>query len=126
MLADTDLVLLDIKAFDTERHRRVSGAPVEPTLRFAEKLSELKKPIWVRFVLVPALTDDEADVERLAKFVASLASVERVEVLPFHKMGEPKWEAMRLDYQLRNTPPPTNEIVDRVQSQFRRQGLLVF
>jgi pyruvate formate lyase activating enzyme len=126
MLDDTDLVLLDIKAFDSDLHQRVTGAPVEPTLEFARRLAAAAKPVWIRFVLVPALTDDRQDIARLAEFVAALGNVERVEVLPFHKMGEAKWQTLGLEYRLTETPPPSPDLVRRVQDQFREHGLLVF
>jgi pyruvate formate lyase activating enzyme len=123
MLDDTDLVLLDLKAFDDQLHRRVTGASAEAPRRFARQLSDLGKPMWVRFVLVPGLTDNLADVARLADFVQELSGVERVEVLPFHKMGEPKWKALGLDYRLAQTPPPSAELVETVVQLFRDRGL---
>ncbi|MFB4294681.1 pyruvate formate-lyase-activating protein [Nonomuraea sp. ATR24] len=85
MLADTDLVLLDIKSYDPATYRRVTGGPVAPTLRFAHRLAELGRPTWIRFVLVPGLTDAPENVDGLARFVAGLGNVERVDVLPFHR-----------------------------------------
>jgi pyruvate formate lyase activating enzyme len=126
ILRDTDLVLLDIKAFDSDLHRQVTGAPVAPTLELARRLSVESKPVWIRFVLVPGLTDNERDIGNLAAFVGDLKNVQRVEVLPFHKMGESKWQALGLEYRLAHTPPPSPELLRRVQQQFREHGLLVF
>lgn len=126
MLADTDLVLLDIKAFDPDIYRNVTAGKAAATQEFAKRISSMEKPIWIRFVLVPRLTDDYDDIENLADFVAALQNVERVEVLSFHKMGEHKWEALNLDYQLKETEPPSEELVARVQNQFRKRGLRVF
>ena len=126
MLADTDLVLLDIKAFDPDIYRQVTGGKVASTQRFAKRLSTLAKPTWIRFVLVPQLTDNYEDIEHLADFVAALQSVERVEVLAFHKMGEHKWEALNLDYQLKESESPSEELIARVQDQFRQRNLTVF
>lgn len=125
MLVDTDLVLLDIKAFDPDIYRNVTAGKVASTQAFAKRLSSIAKPTWIRFVLVPQLTDDYEDIEHLADFVAALQSVERVEVLPFHKMGEHKWEALDLDYQLKETEPPSEELIARVQDQFRKRDLTV-
>jgi pyruvate formate lyase activating enzyme len=125
MLVDTDLVLLDIKAFDPGIYRKVTAGKAASTQAFAKRLSTLAKPTWIRFVLVPQLTDDYEDIEHLADFVAALQSVERVEVLPFHKMGEHKWEALYLDYQLKETAPPSDELIARVQDQFRKRDLTV-
>jgi pyruvate formate lyase activating enzyme len=126
MLADTDLVLLDIKAFDPDIYRKITGGKVAATQGFAKRLSSMAKPTWIRFVLVPQLTDDYDDIEKLADFVADLQSVERVEVLPFHKMGEHKWEALNLDYQLKETEPPSEKLIARVHDQFRKRQLTVF
>jgi pyruvate formate lyase activating enzyme len=125
MLADTDLVLLDIKAFDPDIYRQITGGKVAATQGFAKRLSSMAKPTWIRFVLVPQLTDDFEDIEHLADFVADLQGVERVEVLPFHKMGEHKWEALNLDYQLKETEPPSEELIARIHDQFRKRQLTV-
>lgn len=120
----TDLVLLDIKSFDPDIYHTVTSVAIEPTLHFARYLSEIQKPTWIRFVLVPGLTDTPANVEGLAQFVASLGQcVEKVEVLPFHKMGEYKWEQLGYEYQLKDTRTPTQEEIDRVVQIFKRYGL---
>jgi len=82
-----DLVLLGIKTWDRERHRALTGRDNQPTLELARRLAARRRPMWVRFVLVPGLTDDPADIAQIAAFAADLGSVERVEVLPFHQMG---------------------------------------
>jgi pyruvate formate lyase activating enzyme len=117
-----DLVLLDIKSSDPDTYKTVTGRDLAPTLRFAERLAKLNKPAWVRFTLVPGLTDDPANVDGIAKFVAPMKNVEWVEVQPFHKMGEFKWKAMNLEYKHANTPSPTPELVNRVIEQFRAAG----
>jgi pyruvate formate lyase activating enzyme len=117
-----DLVLLDIKSSNPDTYKTVTGRDLAPTLRFAERLAKLNKPVWVRFTLVPGLTDDPANVDGIAKFVAPMKNVEWVEVQPFHKMGEFKWKAMNLEYKHANTPPPTPELVNRVIEQFRAAG----
>ena len=91
-------------------------------LQFAERLASLGKPVWVRFVLVPGLTDDPANVEGIARFVAPMRNVEWVEVLPFHQMGAFKWQAMGLNYELSDTPSPSPELVAQVMKQFRDAG----
>jgi pyruvate formate lyase activating enzyme len=121
-LSAIDLVLLDIKSSDPDTYRRVTGRDLAPTLRFAERLASLSKPVWVRFTLVPGATDDPANVDGIARFVAPMKNVEWVEVQPFHQMGEFKWKAMGLEYQHLNTPPPSRELVDRVIGQFRDAG----
>jgi pyruvate formate lyase activating enzyme len=125
-LKNIDLVLLDMKAWDPERHRNLTGKEVKPTLDFALRLAELKKPIWVRYVLVPGLTDDETDIAQLAEFAAGLGNVDRVDVLPFHQMGRFKWERLKIDYKLNSVQPPTNELVERVCGQFLSAGLKAY
>jgi pyruvate formate lyase activating enzyme len=121
-LSVLDLVLLDIKSSNPETYKEVTGRDLAPTLRFAERLAKINKPVWVRFTLVPGLTDDPANVEGIAKFVAPMKNVEWVEVQPFHKMGEFKWKAMNLEYKHANTPSPTPDLVNRVIEQFRAAG----
>src|SRR6186713_3096468 len=111
-LSSLDLVLLDIKSSDPETNRTATGRELAPTLRFAERLAALGKPVWVRFTLVPGLTDDPANVEAVAKFVAPMKNVEWVEVQPFHQLGAFKWKAMNLEYKEQDTPTATNELVN--------------
>jgi pyruvate formate lyase activating enzyme len=121
-LSVLDLVLLDIKSSNPETYRAVTGRDLAPTLRFAERLASIGKPVWVRFTLVPRLTDDPANVEGIARFVAPMKNVEWVEVQPFHQLGAFKWDAMELEYKLARTTPPTPDLVERVIEQFRAAG----
>jgi pyruvate formate lyase activating enzyme len=121
-LANVDLVLLDIKSWDPETYKRVTRQDVAPTLRFAERLAAMGKPVWVRYVLVPGLTDDPANVEGVARFVAPMKNVEWVEVLPFHQLGAFKWKELGLEYELDDTPPAPPELIARVHGQFRDAG----
>jgi pyruvate formate lyase activating enzyme len=121
-LANVDLVLLDIKSGDPDTYRTVTGVDLEPTLRFAERLQTLGKPTWVRFVLVPGLTDDPQNIGRVARFVAPMANVEWVEVLPFHQMGGFKWHTLGMDYRLGQTPTPTDDQVHTALQIFRGAG----
>lgn len=124
LLSDVDLVLLDIKAFSEETYQDLTGVALEPTLAFARRLAAMGKPVWLRYVLVPGLTDKFEEIEGLAAFAASLGNVERVDVLPFHKMGEFKWAAEGVPYRLTDTPAPPPELVDRVRAVFRAHGLV--
>jgi pyruvate formate lyase activating enzyme len=124
-LGHVDLVLLDIKSGDPETYRKVTGVGLEPTLRFAERLNALGKPVWVRFVLVPGLTDDPANVEAVGRIVAPMSNVEWLEVLPFHQMGAFKWHTLRLDYPLENTATPTPEQVRSAMEILRGTGCRV-
>ena len=121
-LSEVDLVLLDIKSSDPETYRRTTARDIAPTLRFAERLAAMSKPVWVRFTLVPGETDDPANVEGIARFVAPMKNVQWVEVQPFHQMGSFKWKAIGLEYKLENTQPPSRDLVNRVLEQFRAAG----
>ncbi|MFH9707041.1 pyruvate formate-lyase-activating protein [Streptomyces luteogriseus] len=123
LLADTDLVLLDIKSFDVRTHRKLTGGDLAPTLDFATRLDRLAVPVWIRYVLVPGWTDDPATVDGLGAFLAGLGNVDRVDVLPFHKLGAHKYEALGIPFPLRDTPGPDTELTERVREQFREHGL---
>jgi len=125
-LMDIDLNLLDIKSGDPEIYEKVTRQPLQPTLDYARRLSELRRPMWVRFVLVPGLTDDYDNVEKVADICAELRSLERVEILRFHQMGNDKWRKLHLNYTLKNTEPPDAELTERVRGQFRSRGLTVY
>jgi pyruvate formate lyase activating enzyme len=125
-LETIDLVLLDLKAWDNERHRRLTGMDVGPTLNFARRLAAKKRPMWVRFVLVPGLTDDADDIANVASFAGGLGNVERVDVLPFHQMGLYKWAKLGIPYTLEHTQPPTAESVERACAAFRAAGLKAY
>lgn len=120
-----DLTLLDIKSGLAETYKRVTGRPMQPTLDFATRLSTMGKNMWIRFVLVPGLTDAEENVEAIAAFVETLDCVERLEVLPFHQLGRDKWAATGEPYLLENTEPPSAELIARVKSQFAAHHLPV-
>jgi len=118
-----DLVLLDIKAWDPERHRHLTGMDNAPVLAFARRLADRKRPIWVRFVLVPGLTDDAEDIAHIASFAGGLGNVERVQVLPFHQMGQYKWKQLGLHYTLEDVEPPSADLIERTCAQFRSEDL---
>lgn len=123
---DVDLVLLDIKHSDPARYHDITGKDLQPTLDFARRLQRLGKKMWIRYVLVPGLTDGEADIRRLATFIASLGGgVERVEVLPFHQLGKDKWHKLGMIYPLEDTPVPTPEQVMNARAWFIEAGLTV-
>ena len=125
-LEQIDLVLLDIKTWDQAKHLELTGKEVGPTLEFAMRLSARRRPIWLRYVLVPGLTDDRTDIGHTAQFAAELGNVVRVDVLPFHQMGRFKWRQLGIDYALDNIEPPTPELVERVCDQFRAVGLKAY
>jgi pyruvate formate lyase activating enzyme len=125
-LADIDLQLLDIKSGDPATYERVTGHPLQPTLDYARRLSDLGRPLWVRFVLVPGLTDDPDNVARVADICAGLEPLERVEILRFHQMGKAKYETLGIPYPLADAEPPSPELTERVREQFRERGLTVY
>ena len=121
-LANLDLILLDIKSSDPDTYRNLTGRELAPTLRFAERLAAMGKRVWVRFTLVPGYTDDIANVDGIAKFVAPMRNIEWVEVQPFHQLGAFKWKALNLDYKHADTPAPTPGLINRVLRQFHVAG----
>lgn len=123
VLKYTDLVLLDIKHIDTEKYKNLTSKSLEPTLKFMDYLSEIAKPTWLRYVLVPTLTDKETDLHAWAKYTSKYNNVERVDILPFHQMGTSKWEQMGKEYPLKDLPTPSQEEIKMADAIFRSYGL---
>ena len=111
----TDLVMLDLKAMDEKLHRRVTGTGNVNILAMARKLSDMGKPMWIRHVLVPGLTDSEDDLRQMAAFIGTLKTVERVEILPYHTLGLSKWKKLGIAYPLDGVPAPTADEVTRAE-----------
>jgi pyruvate formate lyase activating enzyme len=126
LLGVTDLVLLDIKSWDPAHYRRLTAGEIRPTLDFARRLAERGTPVWVRYVLVPGLTDEPVDVDGVADFAAGLGNVERVDVLPFHRLGAAKYDRLGIPFALRDTPPPDGDLLHRVRSRFTAAGLITY
>lgn len=126
MLEDTDLVLLDIKSGRPATYKEVTGVQLEPTLEFARRLDRLGNKMWIRFVLVPGLTDGDENIDSVARFVATLKHVDRVEVLPFHKMGETKYEESGKAYKLGDTESPEESDLKRARAIFARHGITAY
>jgi len=120
------LVLLDIKCWDAQVHKRLTGWELDPVLEFAQRLASRHKPVWLRYVLVPGFTDNPEDIAQLAKFTASLGNVERVDILPLHQLGQFKWKELKLDYTLGGVAPPSPETIAMTRGHFRAQGLKAF
>jgi pyruvate formate lyase activating enzyme len=125
-LMDIDLNLLDLKSGDPDIYKKVTNQPLQPTLDYAHRLSTLKRPIWIRFVLVPGLTDGHDNVAKVADICAGLESVERVEILRFHQLGRDKWHKLGLKYPLEEVGAPDPGLTERVRGQFRSRGLTVY
>src|SRR5258707_3693108 len=123
---DIDLKTLEIKAGVLGIYKKVTRQPLQSTLDYAKRLSALGRTMWTRYVLVPGLTDDYDNVQKVADFVAGLKTVERVEILRFHQMGSDKWRKLALEYPLENFESPDAELTERVRGQFRSHGLTVY
>lgn len=117
LLEYTDLILVDLKHIDREKHKRLTGKYNDHILKFAHYLSEKSIPVWIRHVLVPEITDVDEYLDKLGEFIGTLKNVQKVEVLPYHKLGVYKWETLGLKYPLEDTEPPSDE---RVENAYKR------
>ncbi len=122
LLAVTDLVLLDIKHIDPEQHRRLTGKPLSNILDFARHLSDIAKPVWIRHVLVPGWTDEDAALAKLRGFVDTLSNVQRVEVLPFHNLARWKWQELGIPYRLADAEPPAKDRILNARRLLKASG----
>ena len=118
-----DLVMLGLKTWDPARHLALTGNDVGPTLDFARRLAARHRPVWIRFVLVPGLTDDFEDLAKSAAFAAELGNVERFEVLPFHQLGRYKWERLGLLYKLDDVNAPSAALIEQACAVLQKHGL---
>ena len=107
----TDLVMLDIKEMDEEKHKKLTGRSNKNILAMADKMNEMGKEMWIRHVLVPGLTDGKEDMKALRKKLDEWTNVSRVEILPYHTLGLFKWENLGIPYSLEGVPVPTEEQV---------------
>lgn len=112
----TDLLLLDIKEINDKRHKSLTGFSNENILQMAEYLSEINKPIWLRYVLVPGHTDFEEDLSRLGEYAQSLGNVQKIQVLPYHTLGKFKWDNLKIPYTLEDVMPPTEEQIKKAKA----------
>lgn len=115
----TDLFLLDIKQIDDEQHKILTGCTNQNILDLARYLSDEKKPVWIRHVLVPQRSDNDEYLDRLRAFLDTLQNVERVEVLPYHTLGVYKWKELGLSYPLEGIDPPTKERIENAKEKLR-------
>ena len=126
-LENIDLVLLDVKSGDEETYKKVTHRELQPTIDFGDRLSAMGKPVWIRFVVVPGLTDSPENVRNVAKIVGRWSNnVERIEVLPFHNMGADKWHELGYPYTLEDTKPPKPEDIEAIRDVFRAKGFTVY
>jgi len=115
LCAVTDLFIVDLKAFDGETHKKLTGCGNENILAMMRFLSDSGKHMWIRRVLVPGVTDSEEDLKATAKFIRGLNGVGRVEILPYHTLGVVKWEELGIKYRLEGVPVPTPEETERAR-----------
>ena len=119
-----DLVLLDIKTIDSSLHPRLTGVEQKNTLTFLEELERRQIPTWIRHVLVPNLTDKDEDLEHLAQYLSSYKTIQKIELLPYHTMGVHKYEALGLDYPLKEVAPLAKERLENAKAIFRKWGFV--
>lgn len=119
LMAYTDLLLLDLKHIDPAAHKALTGQPNDNILDLFRYLSDIEKPVWLRYVLVPGMTDGDEDLHRTGNFIASLENIEKIDVLAYHSMGEYKWKALGLTYTLTDVKPPTEQGVERARQILR-------
>ena len=115
LMSLTDLFMLDLKQFDSKLHVELTGKDNANILDMARYLSDNGKEMWIRHVLVPGVTDDENDLRKMSDFIASLKTVSRVEILPYHTLGVSKWQKLGIPYPLEGVPTPTDEQVKRAE-----------
>lgn len=125
VLKYTDLVLLDIKAIDEKIYKDLTKVELDNTIKFAEYLKEIKKPVWIRHVVVPEITDDNELLERTAKYISTLNNVEMVEILPYHTLGVFKYKELGLKYPLENVEDLSSERKLEIMEIFKKYNLPV-
>jgi len=113
LLSYTDLVLLDLKLMERHKHTALTSQPNDRILRFARFLQQLNKPVWIRHVLVPGVTDAALDLQALGTFLGEWGSIEKFELLPYHRMGVYKWEQLGRVYPLEGVKTPTEQELAR-------------
>ena len=121
----TDLVLLDLKELNDQVHQNLIGVPNKRTLEFAKYLQKRNQPVWIRYVVVPGYTDSDHDVHLLGQFIEGMTNIEKVELLPYHRLGAHKWAAMGEKYELEDVKPPTKESLEHIKAILEGYGHVV-
>lgn len=121
---EADLILLDIKHIDSDKCKNITGQGNKNTLEMLNYCQQQGKDVWIRYVLVPGLTDDKEAIEKMAKYLSGFSVIKKTELLPFHKMGEFKWKQLGLNYELESTLEPTKDSINEVKNIFQRYGLV--
>lgn len=125
VLEYVDLVLLDIKTIDPDLHPRLTAVKLDNTLRFLDELEKRGVPVWIRHVIVPGLTDNDAALNTLAEYISHYKVVQKAELLPYHTMGTYKYEAQGLDYKLKDTEPLSADRLANAKAIFKQHGITV-
>ncbi|KXO09340.1 Pyruvate formate-lyase activating enzyme [Moritella sp. JT01] len=112
----TDLVMLDLKQMNDKIHQELAGVSNKRTLEFAEYLAKRNQKTWIRYVVVPGYTDDDASAHQLGQFIQHMDNIEKVELLAYHELGLHKWKAMGFDYPLDGVAPPSKDTMDRIKN----------
>ncbi|NLK00394.1 MAG: pyruvate formate lyase-activating protein [Clostridia bacterium] len=119
----TDLVLLDIKIMDREKHKDLTGVSNERIINFSKYLEKIGKPIWIRHVVIPGITDSQDDIYGMANFIKEMDNVEKVELLPYNKFGVEKWKALGSEYPLEGIKPPSRELLKDIAGDYQSLGI---
>lgn len=126
VLEFTDLVLLDIKSIDPEKYKELTCGNLQSTLKFLDYLRDIKKKVWIRHVIVPTITDNDEDLNRLAKYLEGYKDIiDKVELLPYHTMGVQKWKNLNVSYPLKNIEPLSKDRLDNAKSIFANHKLIL-
>lgn len=124
-IGNTDLVLLDLKVMDRDKHRELTGVYNDLIIEFAKYLDQINKPVWIRHVIIPGYTDDKEDIQTMVDFLHTLKNVERVELLPYHTFGESKWAKLGCQYPLKGVEPPDRELLLDLAHTYETLGVEV-
>ncbi|UYM16985.1 pyruvate formate-lyase-activating protein [Endozoicomonas euniceicola] len=124
LLANTDLVLLDLKQIDDAMHQKLTYVTNQHPLNFARYLHKINKPVWIRYVVVEGYTVDPQYAARMAEFIAPMKNVEKVEILPYHALGVHKWDLLNDTYELESVTPPTTEQLEAIKKEFIQRGVV--
>lgn len=122
LMAYTDLVMLDLKQLNDEIHQNLVGVPNKRVIDFARYLAKINKRTWIRYVVVPGWSDDDESAHQLGQFIQDMDNIEKVEMLPYHRLGEHKWVTMGEKYMLDGVEPPSKESMERIKDIIESYG----
>ena len=123
LLPNLDLVMLDLKQFDEQKHQNLTGVSNQKTLEIIKLLEQEEQPYWIKHVIVPSITDDLEELEDLADYLANLNHLKKLQLLPYHRLGVHKWKELGLDYELTDIKPPDSDFLIEVENIFSKQGI---